>query len=578
MKRILLSICIVLISFSSFAQPVEEKIDQLVNKFSDYRLFNGTVLVGDESGILFKKGYGFANMEWNIPNQPDVKFRLGSITKQFTALVIMQLVQEGKIELDKKISDYLDYYRKDTGDKVTIDQLLTHTSGIPSYTSKPGFFQNAARKYYTPDDLVKELCSDDFEFQPGAQFSYNNSGYIILGAIIEKITGKSYSEVLQERIFTPLGMTSTGYDVSEIIMDKRAAGYEKSFSGFTNSSFLDMSIPYAAGSLYSTVEDLYKWDRALYTNKLLNKVSMEQYFKPGVEALGGHYAYGWVIRKNKSLVDGKELDLISHGGGINGFNTLILRITDDKKVVILLNNTGGTVLNEISNFILNILYNKEPQEIRIPISMHISEVIKTKGIDEAIKEYKRIETEEFSKYDMKESELNELGYYYLNSNNIDEAIAVFRLNIDAYPYAANTYDSMGEALMKKGDTEGSIVNYKKTLELNPRNQNAVNMLKKMGVEIEPGKDVVVEARILKMYEGEYELEKNFIFTVTLEEGKIFVQATGQSRAEIFPLSETKFYAKVVDAQFEFSKDEKGVVTGLTLFQNGQKMPASKIIN
>lgn len=567
-----------LVSLSSFAQSKEEKIDRLMQKYFDYKLFNGTVLVGDESGILFKKGYGLANMEWNIPNQPDVKLRLGSLTKQFTALIIMQLVQERKIQLDKKITDYLDYYRKDTGDKVTIDQLLTHTSGIPSYTSKPDFLKNYSRKYYTPDDLVKELCSDDFEFKPGTQFSYNNSGYIILGAIIEKLTGKSYAEVLQERIFTPLGMNSSGYDLSETVINKRASGYEKEFLVYKNTPFLDMSIPYAAGSIYSTVEDLYKWDRALLTNKLLNKEYMDEYFKPRTAALGGNYAYGWVIKKIKSPADGKELNLVTHGGSIHGFNTILTRIPDDKKVVILLNNTGQTVLNEISNSILSILYDKEPREIKIPLSMYIGEVIKNAGIDEGVKEYKRIAAEETSKYNMREQELNELGYYYLNNEELEKAIAVFKLNIDAFPNSANTYDSMGEALMKKGDNNNAIVNYKKVLELNPRNQNAVDKLKQMGMEAEVTKDAVVDAKILKLYEGKYELQKDFIFTVNEEGGKLFVQATGQPKTEIFPLSEIKFYVKVVDAQFEFNKDEKGVVTGLILFQGGQKMPAKKITN
>lgn len=578
MKRILLSICIVLISLSSFAQSKEEKIDHLLSKYAEYKLFNGTVLVADDSGILFKKGYGFANIEWNIPNQPDVKFRIGSITKQFTALIIMQLVQEGKIQLDKKISDYLDYYRKDIGEKVTIQQLLTHTSGIPNYTSKPGFLENNSKKNYTPDNLVKEVCSDDLEFQPGTQWAYNNSGYVILGAIIEKITGNPYADVLRERIFTPLDMTSSGYDLSETIIEKRASGYEKEFPGYKNSAYVNMSNPYSAGSLYSTVEDLYKWDRALYTNKLLNKENMEEYFKPRAEAMGGYYAFGWGVAKDKSIVEGKELNVTSHGGGIHGFNTIITRVTDDKKLVVLLNNTGSTILREISNSIFSILYDKEPKQVRMPLALRIGEVIKSKGIDEGVKEYKRIKSEESSKYIMREAELNDLGYFYMSNNKLDEAVAVFRLNIETYPLDANAYDSMGEALMIKGDKEGAIINYKKSLELNPRNLGAVSMLKKMGVESEQPKDAVVAPGILKMYEGKYELNKNFILIVTEQEGRIFVQATGQPRAEIFPMSETKFYAKIVNAQLEFNKDEKGVVTGATLFQNGQQMPAPKINN
>ena len=148
-------------------------------------------------------------MEWNIPNTPDTKFRLGSITKQFTATVMLQLVEQGKIKLDAKLSDYLPEYRKDTGNKVTIHHLLTHTSGIPSYTGQPGFFENVSRNPYKVDEFVKKYASGDLEFEPGSRFSYNNSGYFLLGAIIEKVTGKTYEQVLKEKILDPVGMKNT---------------------------------------------------------------------------------------------------------------------------------------------------------------------------------------------------------------------------------------------------------------------------------------------------------------------------------------------------------------------------------
>jgi CubicO group peptidase (beta-lactamase class C family) len=170
------------------------------------------VLVADGGKVIYKKGFGMANMEWEIPNQTDTKFRIGSVTKQFTATLVLQLTEEGKIKLDGKITDYLPDYRKDTGDKVTIHHLLNHTSGIPSYTGLPGFFQNESRNPYGVKEFVKKFASGDLEFEPGSKFSYNNSGYFLLGAIIEQVTGKPYARVLQERIFDPLGMKDTGYD------------------------------------------------------------------------------------------------------------------------------------------------------------------------------------------------------------------------------------------------------------------------------------------------------------------------------------------------------------------------------
>lgn len=245
------------------------KIDELMTLANKYRLFNGSVLVAENGKVIYKKGFGLANMEWNIPNTPETRFRLGSITKQFTATLILQLVEQGKVKLDGRLSDYLPEYRKDVGEKVTVHQLLNHTSGIPSYTSQPGFLKDVSRNPYSVDEFVKKFASNSLEFEPGSKFSYNNSGYFLLGAIIEKVTGQPYEKVLKEKIFDPLGMKSTGYDHYATILEKRASGYEKTPEGYANAPYLDMSLPYSAGSMYSTVEDLYLWDQALYTDRVL---------------------------------------------------------------------------------------------------------------------------------------------------------------------------------------------------------------------------------------------------------------------------------------------------------------------
>jgi len=356
-KPIALCAILFLFTITTFAQEKAKQIEQLLSKYNEYGQFNGSALVAENGKVIFKKGFGSANFEWNIPNQPDTKFRLGSITKQFTALLIVKLAEEGKIKLDVPITTYLPDYPKENGDKITIHNLLTHTSGIPNYTSVPNFMREKARNSYTPEAFVKTFSSLPLEFTPGEKFNYSNSGYFLLGYIIEKITGKTYEQYLQEVILTPLKMTNTGFDHSEIIIKNRAAGYEKEGKILSNASFIDMSIPYAAGSLYSTVEDLYLWDQALYTNKLLSEKSMELLFKPYIKAWDGSYGYGWGVEE--TTIGDKKLKIIEHGGGINGFNTIISRIPADKVLVVLLNNTGGTVLGEMNNSIRAILY-KQP--------------------------------------------------------------------------------------------------------------------------------------------------------------------------------------------------------------------------
>src|SRR5215813_15314180 len=254
-SRIRLNVCavvlaVVAVQSAALAQNKPAQIDKLISTYARYGQFNGAVLVADEGKVVYQKGVGLANMEWEIPNAPDTKFRLGSITKQFTATLIMQLVEQGKIKLDGKLSDYLPDYRKDTGEKVTIHHLLTHTSGVPSYTSQPGFFENVSRNPYKVDEFVKKYASGNLEFEPGSKYTYNNSGYFLLGAIIEHVTGKPYEQVLKENIFDPAGMKNTGYDHHDTIIAKRATGYSKTPNGYTNAAYLDMSIPYAAGSMY----------------------------------------------------------------------------------------------------------------------------------------------------------------------------------------------------------------------------------------------------------------------------------------------------------------------------------------
>src|ERR1044072_802000 len=215
------------------AQDKSAKIQEVLALGHKYRQFNGIALVAENGKVIYKGAFGMANMEWEIPNTPDTKFRLGSITKQFTATLIMQLVEQGKIKLDGKLSDYLPDYRKDVGEKVTIHHLLTHTSGIPSYTGLPKFFEDVSRNPYKVDEFVKKYASGDLQFEPGSKFSYNNSGYFLLGAIIEKVTGKPYDEVLKEIFFDPFGMKNPAYAHYDTTLQNRAAGYSKTPDGYT---------------------------------------------------------------------------------------------------------------------------------------------------------------------------------------------------------------------------------------------------------------------------------------------------------------------------------------------------------
>ena len=557
---------------SAFAQDKGAKIDEILSLYQKYGQFNGSALVADNGKVIYKKGFGLANMEWNIPNAPDTKFRLGSITKQFTATLILQLVEQGKIKLDGKLTDYLPDYRKDTGAKVTIHNLLSHTSGIPSYTSLPGFFQNVSRNPYTVDEFIKKYASGDLEFEPGTKFVYDNSGYFLLGAIIEKVTGKPYEQVLKENIFDPLGMKNTGYDHWDTIISKRATGYSRSARGFQTAAYLDMSIPYAAGSLYSTVEDLYLWDQALYGEKILSAKSKELMFKPNLN----NYGYGFVIT-NATFPPPTTLQVpvIQHNGGINGFNTVIVRMTNDKRLIVLLDNAeDGQYLDRISFGIMSILYDRPAETPRRSIANELLTTIREKGVASAITQYRALKAgPTANEYDFGEAELNRLGYQLLSMKKGAEAIEILKLNVETFPQSANVYDSLGEAYSANNNKELSIANYKKSLELDPNNANAKAHLATLTGE---QKDVNVDPKILDSYAGEYQLGPTFTITITSENGKLMAQATGQEKFELFPTSETDFYLKVVPASVTFVKDAAGKVTELVLTQNGRKGTAKKI--
>ncbi|WP_282148301.1 serine hydrolase [Algibacter lectus] len=576
LKKVFLALAVLLVCHVTFSQTKADKIDQLISKYVEYGKFNGSVLVANKGEVIFKKGYGMANMEWDMSNAPNTKHRLGSITKQFTAMLILQLAQDGKLDLQAPITSYLPDYPKETGNIITIHHLLTHTSGIPNYTSFPGFMEDESRNPYTPEGFIEKFQDKNLDFKPGERFSYSNSGYFLLGVIAEKLTGKSYEVLLSEKIFKPLDMHATGFDNHSYILKNRATGYEKNAGSYKNSKYLDMSIPYAAGSMYSTAEDLYLWDQALYTNKLLSKKYMELYFKPQISAWGNsHYAYGWGVGYSKMGTSTDSIYAIQHGGGINGFNTNILRTPSDKSLIVLLNNTGGAPLSNITNAILGIINNKTYSMPKKSVADAMLTVIEAKGTDAGITHYNEIKDSEL--YNLEESDLNAMGYQLMGSNNIEASVKVFELIVNEFPKSSNAYDSYAEALMTSGKKDLAITNYKKSVALNPANQNGIDFLKKLGEDVSDLlKDVEVPEAILETYIGNYQLMPGFILAVTREGSQLKTQATGQPVFDVFPKSENVFYLKVVTAQLTFNKGNSGNIESVTLLQGGREITGKRI--
>lgn len=311
-------------------------MDRIVQSYVADHKFMGTALVARGDQVLLSKGYGSANLEWDVPNTPNTKFRLGSVTKQFTAASILLLEERGKLSVNDPVKKFMPDAPA-AWDKVTIFHLLTHTSGVADFTNFPDYpkiepFATTAAK------LVALFRDKPLDFEPGTEWRYDNSGYVLLTYVIEQITGDSYEKFARENIFTPLGMKDTGYDSNSAIIPHRASGYSQGRGGIENTGFIHMTVPQGAGALYSTTEDLLKWEQALFGGKVLKAASLDKMTTPFKE----NYAFGLMVE----TAGGHKR--ISHGGGIEGFNTHLAYYPDDKLTVVVLANLNGPAAGDIA--------------------------------------------------------------------------------------------------------------------------------------------------------------------------------------------------------------------------------------
>ena len=441
--------------------------------YSDYDGFNGAIAVSHKGNTLYKKGFGFANMEWDIPNKTDTKFQIASLTKSFTAMLIMQLVNERKLDLQKPISAYLPDYPKENADKINIHQLLTHTSGIPNSKSD--------KEVSRPEDLVNQFANEPLNFVPGTNFDYSNSGYTLLGFIIETVTGKPYQKVLNEKIFEPLKMENSGFYKHRPIIKKMSSGYSTWYPDYFDVDKSDESSAYSAGGLYSTVDDMLLWNNALTNESLLPKKYMDMIFTKHSPDGDGHYGYGWELRKMPIGNTSKTIETIGHGGRISGYRTSIVHIPETNSCVILFNNTGNAFLNGINTAIFAIL-NDQTYDLPLkPITLFMDRIIEKKGIDKGIEFFKAHSNN--VEYYVSEDYLILSGYHFLKKDNFDEAIKIFKLATETFPNRYNPHYSYAEGLMKIGKNTEALASYKKSLILNPNNGRAVRMIERLEKEL-----------------------------------------------------------------------------------------------
>lgn len=441
------------------------EVDRYMRAAVQFDQFSGTILIAKDGAPVVSQGYGMANEELKVRNSPRTVFRLGSLTKQFTALALLQLQERGKLSVKDPLCRYLDRCPA-AWQPITIHHLLTHTSGIPNYSSLPHWDETLSLRPYDRLGFVDVFRDLPLQFTPGEKFRYSNSGYYLLGLVIERASGTTYADFLRANIFEPLKMASSGYDDGRSLVPNRADGYAWSQNAFVNAKQVNMALPYAAGSLYSTTQDLLLWDRALRTEQLVSRSSLDQLFTPGLNG----YAYGWHVgEKFARKTQG-------HGGSIHGFSSYLLRFPAERVIIIVLSNSQRTSATKVANNLAAIAFG-EPYTLPKPQLFDVlSAAVAREGVARAIETYRTLRRDRPKDFDFAESVLNDLGYELLGANKVTDAIELFRLNVEMWPGSANVHDSLGEAYLRSGNPRLARESYARSLELDPENQNAARVL------------------------------------------------------------------------------------------------------
>lgn len=525
---------------STVSEPAPDlaHMDQIVQSYVASKQFMGSILVARGDTVLFSKGYGFADLEWGVPDSPSTKFRLGSITKQFTAASILLLEERGKLKLDDPVKTYMPDAPA-AWDNITIFNLLTHTSGIPNFTSFPDF---ASLEPFpaTPAQLVARFRDKPLDFQPGASWSYSNSGFVLLGYLIEKIAGESYEKFVQDNIFTPLDMKDSGYDSNSAIIPQRASGYTPGANGPINAGFVNMTIPLSAGGLYSTTGDLLRWEQGLFGGKLLSRDSLQKMTTP----FKNNYAFGLQVH----TANGHKV--IDHGGGIEGFNTLLAYYPDDKLTVIVLANLNGQAAGEIALQLAEVAHG---EKVVLP-SDRAAVAVDPKLFDGYVGNYQLAP--------------NFVIAITRDADHLFEQ-ATGQGKLEIFPEGDRDY------FLKAVDAQITFVT--------DANGHATELILHQGGMDQHAKrvegaaqaaapaqhtQVPVDPKLFDGYVGNYQLAPNFILVITRDGDHLFAQATGQPKLEIFPESDHDFFYKMVDAQITFVTDSTGRATELVLHQGG----------
>ncbi len=475
MKRTILFITLtLLIIHPCFAQSKKEKMDEIMKTYHDYNMFDGSVLVSENGKIVYEAAFGMANREWNIPNTTDTKFMIGSVSKPITALLTLIQVQNGLLDLDKTIENYLPEFSGKPAAKVTIRQLLSHTSGIPNYDIIKDFFPRISRQNFSREDYIKIFMDSSLAFEPGTKYLYSSWGYFTLGYILERVTGKSYAALMKEDIFDKIGMNNSGSYFHTQIVNKRASGYDYSLGGYTSGDFRDQSNTMGTGDLYSTVDDIFKLDRAISNNTLLNKKLTEEMLTPGMRP--AQYGLGW-FNKMFKYTPTDSVASNFHLGSTEGFISFVRRIPSTNSLIVILCNSAPTDFFGITENLGKVLYDK-PVHLKQPVHKVMEKLIAEQGAVKALEAYKSMKTDTAHFY-IDWISMNFLAEELLTLKRYDDARIISENNAAEFPRYDLVMVTMGNIYLALNRKSDAAIFYKKALALNPDYEEAKNRLKEI---------------------------------------------------------------------------------------------------
>jgi CubicO group peptidase (beta-lactamase class C family) len=475
-KKITLFISCILFSLTLLAQIKKEKLSEVMKTYHKYNMFDGAVLVAENGKIIYKEAFGLANREWDIPNTTDTKFMIGSVSKPITATLMLILVQKGLVSLDKTLDNYLPEFKNKPAAKVTIKQLLRHTSGMPNYDIIKDFFPRISRQSFSREDYLKIYSDSALAFVPGTRYMYSSWGYFTLGHIIEKVAGKSYEQAMKDEIFDKVNMHNSGSYLHTQIVSKRASGYDYGFGNFLSADFRDQSNTMGTGDIYTTVEDLFKFHLAITNNTLLNRELTKEMFTPGERP--ARYGYGW-FNQNYRYTPTDSIKANYHLGTTEGFNAFLIRIPETNSMAVILCNSANTDYSGIIRSLLKVLNNK-PVVLKRPVHKEMENIIGLANAEKAVIAYREMKIDT-AHYYIDWVQMYYLGEKLLTLKRYEDARLIAENNVVEFPERDLISLSLANIYLALNKKEEAIKFYKKTIQLNPISDEAKNRLK----ELEP---------------------------------------------------------------------------------------------